>query len=160
MSIDPTVAVFTFLTVLAAALLCGLGPVLQARGANLIEGLNDASRGTSSVRSVRARSTLVVLQITLAVVLLIGAGLVIRSFSALRHLDLGFDPTGTVTMELQPNELKQPHSQWMDAVLARIEQLPGVESAGSIRSSPVPARGHRLRRASDQTRAGPDDRGG
>ena len=54
---------------LAAALLCGLGPVVQARAANLIEGLNDASRGTSSVRSVRARSTLVVLQITLAVVL-------------------------------------------------------------------------------------------
>jgi predicted permease len=135
-SIDPTVAAFTFVTVLAAALLCGLGPVVQARAANLIEGLNDASRGTSSVRSVRARSTLVVLQITLAVVLLIGAGLVIRSFSALRHLDLGFDPTGTVTMELQPNELKQPHSQWMDAVLARIEQLPGVESAGSIRLRP------------------------
>ena len=101
-SIDPTVAAFTLLTVFAAALLCGLGPVLQARAANLIEGLNDASRGTTSVRSVRARSTLVVLQITLAVVLLIGAGLVIRSFSALRQLDLGFDPANTVTMELQP----------------------------------------------------------
>jgi putative ABC transport system permease protein len=135
-SIDPTVAAFTFVTVFAAALLCGLGPVLQARAANLIEGLNDASRGTSSVRSVRARSTLVILQITLAVVLLIGAGLVIRSFSALRQLDLGFDPAGTVTMELQPNDLKQPHRQWMDAVLARIEQLPGVESAGSIRLRP------------------------
>jgi putative ABC transport system permease protein len=135
-SIDPTVAAFTFVTVLAAALLCGLGPVLQARAANLIEGLNDASRGTSSVRSVRARSALVVLQITLAVVLLIGAGLVIRSFSALRQLDLGFDPAGTITMEIQPNDLKQPHSQWMDVVLAKIKQLPGVESAGAIRLRP------------------------
>lgn len=135
-SIDPTVAAFTFAAVLAAALLCGLGPVLQARAANLIDGLNDASRGTSSVRSVRARSTLVVLQITLAVVLLIGAGLVIRSFTALRQLDLGFDPAGTITMEIQPNELKQPHSQWMDTVLTRIEQLPGVESTGAIRLRP------------------------
>ena len=135
-SIDPTVAAFTFVTVLAAALLCGLGPVLQARAANLIEGLNDASRGTSSVRSVRARSTLVVLQITLAVVLLIGAGLVIRSFSALRQLDLGFDPADTVTMEIQPNELKRPHNQWMDRCSARIEQLPGVESAGAVRLRP------------------------
>jgi putative ABC transport system permease protein len=135
-SIDPTVAAFTFLTVLAAALLCGLGPVLQARAANLIEGLNDASRGTSSVRSVRARSTLVILQITLAVVLLIGAGLVIRSFSALRQLDLGFDPADTITMELQPGESKQPHSQWMDTMLARISQLPGVEAAGAVRLRP------------------------
>ena len=135
-SIDPSVAAFTLATVFAAALLCGLGPVLQARAANLIEGLNDASRGTSSVRAVRARSTLVVLQITLAVVLLIGAGLVIRSFSALRQLDLGFDPADTVTMEIQPNDLKQPHSQWMDAVLGRVKQLPGVDSAGSIRLRP------------------------
>jgi putative ABC transport system permease protein len=135
-SIDPTVAAFTLLTVLAAALLCGLGPVLQARAASLVEGLNDASRGTTSVRSVRARSTLVVLQITLAVVLLIGAGLVIRSFAALRQLDLGFDPANTVTMELQPGDSKQPHSQWMDAMLARISQLPGVEAAGSVRLRP------------------------
>ena len=135
-SIDPTVAAFTLLTVLAAALLCGLGPVIQARASNLIEGLNDASRGTSSVRSVRARSTLVVLQITLAVVLLIGAGLVIRSFSALRHLDLGFDPAGIVTMEIQPNATKEPHGRWMQSLLTRIGHLPGVESAGAVRLRP------------------------
>jgi predicted permease len=135
-SIDPTVAAFTFAAVLAAALLCGLGPVIQARAANLIEGLNDASRGTSSIRSVRARSTLVVLQITLAVVLLIGAGLVLRSFTALRQLDLGFDPADTITMEVQPGALNGPHHQWMDSLLTRVAHLPGVDSAGAIRLRP------------------------
>jgi predicted permease len=139
-TIDLPVAAFTLAIVLATALLCGLGPVLQARRSTLVDALNDAWRGSSTgVRSIRARSALVTLQIGLAVVLLIAAGLVVRSFVALRQLDLGFDPTDVVTMDVQPRLADDglAPNVWLHELLTRVEQLPNVTAAGAVYLRPL-----------------------
>ena len=71
-------------------MLCGAAPIRHASIVNLVETLNDGSRTVAGGRSYRTRSTLLVLQIGLAVVLLVAAGLVVRSFDALQSLDFGF----------------------------------------------------------------------
>lgn len=136
-SINRTVAGFTFLVVLATALLCGAGPVLQASTASVVSDLNDSARGTGSKRSLRARSLLVTLQIALAVVLLVAAGLVVRSFTQLRQIDLGFDPEGVLTMDIEPRLPKPPANEWLYELLTRIETLPQVEAAGSVYLRPL-----------------------
>jgi putative ABC transport system permease protein len=87
-SINLPVAAFTFLAVLATAFLCGVQPVRHAGTLNLLEALNDAPRATPGRRSNRARSLLLVFQIALTVVLLVAAGLVVRSFVNLKALTL------------------------------------------------------------------------
>ena len=88
-SINLPVAAFTFLAVLTTALLCGAGPVRHAGMSNLLDTLSEGSRSTPGRQALRARSLLLVLQIALAVVLLVAAGLVVRSFVNLRRLDSG-----------------------------------------------------------------------
>lgn len=128
---------FTFLVVLTTALLCGIQPVRHAGALNVLEALNDAGRATPSKRSQRARSAVLVVQIGLTVVLLVAAGLVMRSFVNLRSLDLGFVPANVLTMNVAPRDAQPSANVWMNELLARISALPDVDAAGAVYLRPL-----------------------
>ena len=93
---------------------------------------------TSDRRHHRIRSALVVTEVALAVVLLIGAGLLVRTFSNLSRVDLGFQPAGMVTAGLFLG-LRPPDTRVavLDQILDRVESLPGVQAAGTIQFLPL-----------------------
>lgn len=99
--VSAPVALFTFAAVIAVALLTALVPLRHANQATLTEAL-EGERTTSGRGALRARSTLLVAQIGLSVVLLVAAGLVVRSFQALRQVDLGFEPSHVLSVTVQP----------------------------------------------------------
>jgi len=131
-----TVALFTLAAVGVAALVTGAGPAFRA-GAENLTGALDGARSTSSRAALNARSGLLVLQVGLAIVLLVAAGLVVRSFVALRQIDLGFQPDRVLTATIQPRGAAQPPNQWMQEFLTRVRALPGVESAGAVYLRPL-----------------------
>jgi predicted permease len=104
------VAAFTFLVVAMSALLCAAEPFRQARTLTLLEPLRGAGLFTTGPRPRRARSILTTIQIGLAVVLLVSAGLVLRSFLNLRQLDLGFEPTNVLTLNVAPRGATDPNA--------------------------------------------------
>ena len=86
---------------------------------------------------MRARSAFLVAQIALSVVLLVAAGLVLRSFVALTRVDLGFSPDRVLSLTVQPQGTKLPPNVWLDGFLERVRALPGVESAGAVYLRPL-----------------------
>ena len=98
--IDPRVAIFTVVVSLACGVILGLAPAMHARVSRLGEALKDSSRGSDGRRSQRVRSALVVAEVSLAVVLLVGASLMIRSVRNLSALEPGFDPSSVLTLRV------------------------------------------------------------
>src|SRR5439155_1210732 len=98
--IDPRVAMFTVLVSLVCGTILGLAPAVHARVSRLGEALKDSSRGSDGRRSQRVRSVLVVAEVSLAVVLLVGASLMIRSVRKLAALEPGFDPSSVLTLRV------------------------------------------------------------
>ncbi len=136
-SINLPVAAFAMAVTLATALLCGIGPTREARRLNLVDGLAEGGRSTETGRSLRARSTLLVLQIAMAVVLLVAAGLVVRSVAALRQIDLGFQPGGVLSLQIDPRLDRPRVNAWMRELIAGLASRPGVESVGAIHLRPL-----------------------
>jgi putative ABC transport system permease protein len=134
--IDGPVVAFTIVISLAAGLLFGLLPVLKFATPRLASFLNQGGRlGTASRQRHRARNTLVVVEIALAVVLLVGSGLMIRTFQAMRRVDPGFvNPSQLVAMRVSiPDSLiKDPDqtARTHEAIARKLEQLPGVTAVG------------------------------
>ena len=121
-----------------ATLLCGIAPIRHASVVNLIESLNDGSRTVAGGRSYRTRSSLLVAQIGLAVVLLVAAGLVVRSFNALQTLDLGFDREAVLRIKVRAAQLGRGRSTNGSASCCRRSTtMPGVESAGGVYLTPM-----------------------
>jgi predicted permease len=130
--VDGTVLAFAIAVTAVAAVLSGLAPSLRLSRPDLRSALGDGSRGgtgggTSGRAHTRARSRLVVSQVAAAVVLLVGAGLLIRSFGVLLDQELGFDPTGRLALQVfaydyEPGELQG----FLDDAVVRLEALPGV----------------------------------
>ena len=85
---------------MVSALLFGAAPALASAGGRLIHVLKDGGRGGSAAAGSRIRSAFVVTEMALALVLLVGAGLLVRSFVTLLHVDPGFDPSRTLTMKV------------------------------------------------------------
>jgi len=135
-AIDTPVAAFTCAVAAMATLLCGLGPVRHALASRPLEGLNDSSRATETRRVQRSRSTLVALEIGLAITLTIAAGLVVRSFINLRRIQLGFAPGGVLTMVVNPR-IARPVNEWIAELLPRLEALPDVTAAGAVYLRPL-----------------------
>ena len=135
-NIDRRVLLFTFAVSLLTGLLFGLVPALQASKADLNESLKEGGRSsTGGVRGRRIRSLLVVFEIGLSLVLLIGAGLMIKSFMRLRDVSLGFKPDRLMTMNLQLSRSRYQGRQGHDfyqKLIQRVEAMPGVESAAAI----------------------------
>ena len=141
-TIDGRVLVMTLLITATTSIVFGLLPALRAARVDLVDSFKDGDRGaTEGARKSRLRSALVASEFALALVLLVGAGLMMRSFSALRAFDPGFDPRNVVTMTISVagTKLDVPAARpafFADA-LARVRALPGVESAGYINHLPI-----------------------
>ena len=141
-NIDTTVLGFTLLISIVTGLLFGLAPALRTARVNLIDTLKDGVRGGSeSTLRNRTRSLLVVFESAVAVVLLIGAGLLIRSLVALQHVNPGFDPDHVLTMriDLSRNKYDTPEkaTNFFQQLQTRIAGLPGVETVGSVTELPL-----------------------
>jgi putative ABC transport system permease protein len=136
-SIDGRVLGFTLAISLLTGLIFGLVPALQASKPDINESLKDSGRGsTGGAGGVRVRNLLVVSEIALSLILLVGAGLLIRSFIRLQQFDLGFNPDRLITMRVQLPGTKYPEAKQISGfyqqLLDRIATIPGVQSAGAI----------------------------
>jgi predicted permease len=136
-AVNPTVVTFTFVVMAMTALVCGLMPMRHASGTRLTDALGDGARGTAGRHSIRMRSGLLVAQMALAVVMLVAAGLVVRSFSNLRTIDLGFNPANVLSLRIDQQVPTPPPNQFMQQALDRVTRLPGVESAGAVFLRPL-----------------------
>jgi predicted permease len=134
-TVDGGMLGFAAFTALTCALLFGLAPALRLARADLESTLR-GGRDASPSGHVRLRGTLLAAQVALSVVLLVGAGLFIRSFRALQATDLGFEPSGLVLMDLDLPQARYPDNPQQvdlyDRLLDRVASIPGVSMvAGS-----------------------------
>ncbi len=141
--LHPKVLGYTLGISVFAGLLFGLLPALRVGSLKrMVAALRDGGRGSTSGRDRnRARSGLVVMQVALALVLLVGSGLMVRSFQRLRAVDPGFQADGLVTFRLSPPPSSYPDgaatARFYDDLLARLEAIPSVSSAAGINSLPL-----------------------
>jgi predicted permease len=132
--IDVPVLLVTFGASILTGILFGALPALHATNANLNELLKEGGRGAGGgTRGRRVRGGLVVIEVALSVVVLIGAGLLVQSFTRLLHVDPGFRAENLLTMNLQLSQYKDPRQRagLTRQVLERIGRLPGVQVAGA-----------------------------
>lgn len=140
--IDSTVLTFTFLVSLLTGVLFGLAPAFRTMNLNLIESLKEGGRSwADSGKRNRTRSTLVVFESAIAVVLLIGAGLLVRSLIQLQNVKPGFDPDNVLTMRVDLPMEKYSTPEKTGAFFAELERrvssLPGVETVGTVTELPL-----------------------
>ncbi len=129
---DVAALVFTVGVTLITGVVFGLAPALQASGADMTGALKDASRGsTEGQKRAFVRNALVVSEIAFACVLLVGAGLLIRSLVTVLEVEMGFDPARTSTIRVDPDSrvTQAQRLAHMDEVLRRVGQAPGIEHA-------------------------------
>jgi putative ABC transport system permease protein len=139
-TLDLTVVAFTMLLALGTGLLFGLVPAVFATStAN--DALREGGRHGSGPRSRRALGTLVIAEVALSLVLLTGAGLLIRSFVRLQNIDPGFRPEGVLTARVSLGAARYPSgadaATFFKSALTRIQQLPGVQNAAGISFLPL-----------------------
>jgi putative ABC transport system permease protein len=141
--IDRTVLLFAMLLSLATGIIFGLVPAAHAAGGQFTSALQQGGRGQMGDGGGRARRALVVAELALALVLLVGGGLLLRTFVALQRADLGFNPDHVVAgFVLPPPAVYRTNAQrlaFYDALLARSAALPGVRQAAL--SSVIPLGG-------------------
>jgi predicted permease len=138
LAIDRAALGWTLLIAVASAVLFGLLPGLRMAGGNLHEALKDSGPGSGLGRKhERLRSTLVVSEVALACMLLVSAGLLLRSFLQVLDVDLGFQPEHAIAVQMQyddsaptPEASAGKRAAVLQQVLARVGALPGVEAAG------------------------------
>jgi len=140
--LDGSVLVFTLGVAVGTGVLFGLVPALQTTRPNVVAALREGGRGTTAGPGSRGlRSGLVVAEIALAVVLVIGAGLLIKSLWNLRRVETGVDAEGVLTLRIAPSTANHPDPEDLTALYrqlpARLATLPGVEAAGAITYLPM-----------------------
>lgn len=125
---------FTSLVAVATGLLFGLVPALQIRPAGVHDALKDGTRGSSQGRGhTWIRNTLVVSEIAFACVLLVGAGLLLRSFLQVLDLNLGFQPERAAAVRIDPDsryDTNEKRNAYFSEALRRVKEIPGIEAAG------------------------------
>jgi putative ABC transport system permease protein len=140
-SINRTVLAFTAATAVITGLLFGLVPALRTFGLGLREGVGEAQRGSTSSTGRRINSALVVVQLGLSLVLLIGAGLVLKSFQRLLAVNPGFQAESVLTMQVPLSSQKYKERaqsiQFYRNLLAGVRSIPGVRSAGITSNLPL-----------------------
>jgi putative ABC transport system permease protein len=145
-AMDWTVVAFAFGLALVTGIIFGLAPAYHATQVPVQQSLNEEGRGSSSSsRQRRIRSALVVAEIALALVLLVGAGLLLRSFQTLTRVDPGFDAQNllVVNLPMSPQKYRDPavRTNTVEAVLTRAAALPGVRSAAVTTALPMSGAG-------------------
>lgn len=142
LALDAQVITFTLILAIVTTLIFGLAPALRTLHVNLVESLREGGQNaTVGGRRQRLRRVLVGAEVALAVVLVISAGLMMRSLAALGRIDLGFNPEHVLTMRVlvpvarydTPERVVRFYQQLMERVAA----LPGIESAGVVRALPL-----------------------
>ena len=140
-TIDGWVLAFTFTVALLTGILFGLAPALRSSRVNLNETLKEAGRSLVASGNHRLRSALVVTEVALSLVLLIGAGLLIRSFMRVEQVEPGFSPHNILSMRLSVGgtayEKMPKRLVFYEQLWDRIRQLPGVESTGGVSVLPL-----------------------
>jgi putative ABC transport system permease protein len=150
-NINPKVLLFTLSISIVTITIFGLLPALQATRGDVRDGLNEGGRGmTAGRRRSQVRSMLVAAELALALVLLIGAGLMARSFIKLRGVDTGFNSQNVLTMRIPlpeakysvPTTLNSPSPAglaFFEQMLGRVRNIPGVQAAGVSTMLPLGA---------------------
>ncbi len=140
--LDWSVLAFTAITSIVAALIFGLFPAWRAMRPHLVEVFQDSGRGASTSRSARRLSdAMVAAEVALALMLLVGAGLLIRSFVQLTSVDPGYRTSGIVAAHIVlpasrygPSATKK---QFFDDLVSRVKVMPGVKSASAVSALPM-----------------------
>jgi predicted permease len=134
MSVDGRVLLFTLVVTLVTPVFFGLAPALTAARTDLNSSLKEGGRGGWGMRSMRLRRALVVFEVAMAVVVIGGMGLMIRSFLAVRGVDLGFAANEVLVTEVTPARAAYPDASSIDAYFDRAREglaaLPGVQTVG------------------------------
>jgi len=141
-TIDLRAAFFLFSATILTGIGVGLAPALQASSVNVNDTLKESGRGNSEgIRRNRLRSLLVISEFALAVILLIGAGLMIRTFAALQAVDAGFNPHNVISMVVSVAGSKEAdparRTVFYHQLIERVRSLPGVQAAGGINHLPL-----------------------
>jgi putative ABC transport system permease protein len=140
--VDGGVLGFTCLVALSASLLAGLLPAAQASKTDVNETLKAQSGAAGKRSGGRAMPALMILELALSLVLLAGAGLMIKSFLHLLAVPKGFNPDGVLMLTLTPNLTRYPPTSpqreaYYREVLASVQALPGIQSAGLASKTPL-----------------------
>lgn len=140
--VNTTVAAFTFILAIGSTLLFGLIPALQVSKPAVNESLQHGAKGsTGGLHTNRLRAFLVVSQVSLSLLLLAGAGLLIKSFFNLRATNPGFDPVRVMTMSISLPRIRYPETDQQirtyDAIMEKLAAIPGVEGAGGVNPLPL-----------------------
>jgi predicted permease len=138
---DATILLFTGLVSIIAGVLVGTAPAIAAGRANVQGALKDTSRGVAGgVLRQRMRAALVIGEIALAVVLTVGAGLLLRSFTTLLAVDPGFRPENLLTLQVSlPSRINTPDARraFYAGLFERLDSLPGVVASGGTTRLPL-----------------------
>ncbi len=137
--VDGVALAFTLALAVVTGIVFGIAPAFNAPESVLHDALKDASRGSTGHRTW-IRNALVVSEIAFACVLLVGAGLLLRSFIRVLDVDLGFRPSGAITIRVDPDssyDTQEKRNAYIDEVLRRVRAIPGVESAGITDALPL-----------------------
>jgi len=139
-SLDTTVLAFTGAATVLTAIVCGLVPAIRASRPDIVDALRSTGRAPALVGGRRLRQAVVVAEVTLSFVLLVSAGLMVRSVVALERIDAGYDARQLLTF-VMPARAQDPEARavFMNQVTARIGALPGVLSVSA--SGPLPLDG-------------------
>ena len=142
LGIEPRMMFFAAALSILTTFLFGLAPAVQMLRWNLTESLRESAANTSAgLKRVGLRGTLAAAQMALAVLLLLGAGLMLRSLDRLMHIDLGFEPEHVLTLQVRPPEATYPKPESVVAfyrqLLENVRALPGVQAAGMVRLLPL-----------------------
>ena len=143
--LDWRVVAFTIGASLLSGVFFGLIPALTTSGPVLTEALKEGGRSGSASRGHRMRSAFVVLEVALALVLLVGAGLLVRSFARLLDVDPGFNPAHTITMRVSLPSTRyredESHVRFFQRLFERIDALPDVQASGAVSFLPLAGTG-------------------
>jgi len=143
-SIDSRVLAFTLLLSFVTGLVFGLAPAWQASRTNLNESLKEGGRSAQAGSRQRLRNALIVAEVALSLILLVGAGLLIKSFWRLQQVEPGFDPRNLLSVEIS-----LPHAKYGERaqsvafyqqMLERVKALPGVKAAAIVNHPPFSGR--------------------
>lgn len=135
-TVSARVLAFTALVSVASALTFGLLPALRASRADPAGAVGESARGNSAgLRTGRLRSALLMGEVALVALLAVGAGLLVRSYAAVRSVDPGFDPHGLLTLRVSAQG--DDYRDFLEEALRRVRQIPGVKSAAIGRPLPL-----------------------
>ena len=145
-SVDGVVLAFTLLVSIASGLLFGIMPAMRA-SSDLERSLRAGARGSVGGGGQKLRAALVVAEVALAMILVVGAGLAMKSFARLMNVDPGFEPSNALvaTMSVPSRYEGESAMDYYTRVLTAVRAVPGVEAAGAIRDLPLRGNGEMSR---------------